>query len=70
MTAADERGRGTPTTAAAWPTGSPHRTLAVSDRNYVGDNYSDTATLRNDHDRFIDDASWGGRRHHGDGRHH
>lgn len=43
-----------------------HRT----DRNYVWDNSSDTATLRNDHDRFIDDASWGGRRHHGDGRHH
>jgi hypothetical protein len=40
-------------------------------RNYVWDNYSDTATLRNDHDRFIDDASWGGNRHHhGSSRHH
>ncbi|MDH6523363.1 hypothetical protein M2163_000132 [Streptomyces sp. SAI-135] len=27
--------------------------------------------LRNDHGRFIDDASWGGHRHHhGSGRHH
>jgi hypothetical protein len=40
-------------------------------RNYVWDNHSDTATLRNDHDRFIDDAFWGGNRHHhGSGRHH
>ncbi|MFF1263554.1 lamin tail domain-containing protein, partial [Streptomyces sp. NPDC058321] len=31
-------------------------------RAYVWDNRSDTATLRNDHDRFVDDASWG--RHH------
>jgi hypothetical protein len=23
-----------------------------------------SATLRNDHDRFIDDATWGGHRHH------
>ncbi|MEV7068565.1 lamin tail domain-containing protein [Streptomyces collinus] len=37
-------------------------------RNYVWDNRSDTATLRNDHGRFIDDASWGHHRH-GD-RHH
>lgn len=28
--------------------------------NYVWDSCSDTATLRNDHDRFIGDASWGG----------
>ncbi|WP_246546311.1 lamin tail domain-containing protein [Streptomyces luteogriseus] len=28
-------------------------------RNYVWDNRSDTATLRNDHGRFIHDASWG-----------
>lgn len=31
-------------------------------RAYVWDNRSDTATLRNDHDRFVDDASRG--RHH------
>jgi hypothetical protein len=37
-------------------------------RHYVWDNRSDTATLRNDHGRFIDDASWG--HHHGGGRHH
>jgi hypothetical protein len=37
-------------------------------RNYVWDNRSDTATLRNDHGRFIDDASWGHHRH--GGRHH
>jgi hypothetical protein len=36
------------------------------------DNDADTATLRNDHDRFIDDESWGGHRHHhgGSGRHY
>jgi hypothetical protein len=45
--------------------------LYMDRRNYVWDNYSDTATLRNDHDRFIDDASWGGNRHHhGSSRHH
>lgn len=44
--------------------------LYMDRRNYVWDNHSDTATLRNDHDRFIDDASWGGRHHHGGGRHH
>jgi hypothetical protein len=43
--------------------------LYMDRRNYVWDNHSDTATLRNDHDRFIDDASWGGRHHHG-GHHH
>jgi hypothetical protein len=37
-------------------------------RHYVWDNRSDTATLRNDRDRFIDNASWGHHRH-GD-RHH
>ncbi|MFB8000303.1 lamin tail domain-containing protein [Streptomyces sp. NPDC056002] len=31
-------------------------------RTYVWDNRVDTATLRNDRDRFVDDASWG--RHH------
>jgi hypothetical protein len=33
-------------------------------RNYVWDNGSDTAILRNDRDRFIDDASWGNDRDH------
>ncbi len=28
-------------------------------RNHVWDNRSDTATLRNDHDRLIDDEPWG-----------
>ncbi|MFJ4980451.1 lamin tail domain-containing protein [Streptomyces coeruleorubidus] len=28
-------------------------------RHYVWDNHSDTATLRNDRGRFIDDESWG-----------
>ncbi|MFF4958333.1 lamin tail domain-containing protein [Streptomyces sp. NPDC001222] len=38
-------------------------------RNYVWDNYSDTATLRNDHSRLVDVVSWGGpHRRHG-GRH-
>ncbi|MEU3829950.1 lamin tail domain-containing protein [Streptomyces sp. SID486] len=32
-------------------------------RNYVWDN-SDTATLRNDHRRFVDDLSWGHHRSH------
>jgi hypothetical protein len=36
-------------------------------RSYVFDRFSDTATLRNDHGRFVDDASWG--RHHRDGGH-
>ena len=44
--------------------------LYMDRRNYVWDNNSDTATLRNDHGRFIDDASWGGRHHGGSGRHH
>ncbi|MEV5518267.1 lamin tail domain-containing protein [Streptomyces flaveolus] len=34
-------------------------------RNYVWDNRSDTATLRNDHGRFIDETSWGHHRHGG-----
>ncbi|MET7692813.1 lamin tail domain-containing protein [Streptomyces sp. NPDC005483] len=53
--------------------------LYMDRHNYVWDNYSDTATLRNDHGRFIDDASWGHHRdggdrhgggHHGGGHHH
>ncbi|MFC9131894.1 lamin tail domain-containing protein [Streptomyces sp. NPDC057099] len=35
-------------------------------RRYVWDNRSDTATLRNDRGRFVDDESWG---HHGGGHH-
>ena len=34
-------------------------------RHYVWDNRSDTATLRNDRGRFIDDKSWGHHRHSG-----
>ncbi|MGW7262902.1 lamin tail domain-containing protein [Streptomyces sp. NPDC054842] len=37
-------------------------------RDYVWDNRSDTATLRNDRGRFIDDESWG--RNWGGGGHH
>ncbi|MET9395338.1 lamin tail domain-containing protein [Streptomyces sp. NPDC006624] len=33
-------------------------------RDYVWDNHSDTATLRNHRGRFIDDESWGHRHHH------
>ncbi|MGX1494944.1 lamin tail domain-containing protein [Streptomyces tendae] len=36
-------------------------------RHYVWDNRSDTATLRNDRGRFIDDKSWG---HHHEGHGH
>ncbi|MER7683078.1 lamin tail domain-containing protein [Streptomyces sp. NPDC096934] len=46
-----------------------YRDVYQDRRNYVWDNRSDTATLRNDHGRFIDDASWSGGRHH-DGRGH
>jgi hypothetical protein len=54
-------------------TGRGHDTdtdLYMDRRNEVWDNHSDTATLRNDHDRFIDDASWGGHQHRHGGRHH
>lgn len=55
-------------------TGRGHDTdsdLYMDRHNEVWDNHSDTATLRNDHDRFIDNASWGHHRHGGhDGRHH
>lgn len=38
-------------------------------RNHVWDHYGDTATLRNDHGRYIDAVSWGhDRDHHGDHR--
>ncbi|MEU6622010.1 lamin tail domain-containing protein [Streptomyces litmocidini] len=33
-------------------------------RDYVWDNHSDTATLRDDRGRIVDTESWGGRRHH------
>ncbi|WP_229702983.1 lamin tail domain-containing protein [Streptomyces albiflavescens] len=36
--------------------------------DYVWDNYSDTATLRNDRGRVIDTASWGDERRDHDGR--
>jgi hypothetical protein len=38
-------------------------------RSYVWDRMADTATLRNDHGRFVDDASWG-RHHRGGGHRH
>ncbi|MFF7780346.1 lamin tail domain-containing protein [Streptomyces tanashiensis] len=33
-------------------------------RDYVWDNHSDTATLRDDHGRVVDTESWGRRHHH------
>ncbi|MFI9563290.1 lamin tail domain-containing protein [Streptomyces rishiriensis] len=48
--------------------GRDTRTDLFQDRHReVWDNYSDTATLRNDHGRFVDDESWGHDRH-GHGR--
>ncbi|MFD8806175.1 lamin tail domain-containing protein [Streptomyces sp. NPDC059597] len=47
-----------------------YRDVYQDRRDYVWDNDSDTATLRNDRGRFVDDASWGGRRHHGWGGWH
>ncbi|MBY8846690.1 lamin tail domain-containing protein [Streptomyces sp. SP2-10] len=38
-------------------------------RHYVWDNRSDTATLRDDRDRFVDEESWGHHRHGGGHRH-
>ncbi|WP_225827128.1 lamin tail domain-containing protein [Streptomyces naphthomycinicus] len=51
--------------------GRDTRTDVYQDRRaYVWNNDSDTATLRNDRDRFIDQASWGHRHdHHGGHRH-
>nr|WP_202459873.1 lamin tail domain-containing protein [Streptomyces sp. SID1328] len=47
--------------------GRDTRTDLFQDRRaYVWNNDHDTATLRNDHGRFVDDASWG---HHGGHRH-
>lgn len=46
------------------------RDLFQDRRREFWDNRSDTATLRNDHGRFVDDSSWGGRdRHHSVGDH-
>ncbi|MCX5009232.1 lamin tail domain-containing protein [Streptomyces sp. NBC_00638] len=39
-----------------------HTDLFQDRRAYVWDNNSDTATLRNDRNRFVDNTSWG--RHH------
>ncbi|WP_435841326.1 lamin tail domain-containing protein [Streptomyces fagopyri] len=38
-----------------------YRDVYQDRRNYVWDNRSDTATLRNDRGRFVDEVSWGGR---------
>ncbi|MEU0033463.1 MULTISPECIES: lamin tail domain-containing protein [unclassified Streptomyces] len=47
-----------------------YRDVYQDRRTSVWDWRSDTATLRNDHGRFVDDASWGGRHHRGhDGDH-
>nr|WP_203614591.1 lamin tail domain-containing protein [Streptomyces sp. SID13726] len=45
------------------------RDLYQDRRNEVWDNRADTATLRNDHGRFVDDESWGGRHHRPGNRH-
>lgn len=46
--------------------GRDTRTDVYQDRRtHVWDNRSDTATLRNDHRRFIDDTSWSHHRHGG-----
>ncbi|GGV17787.1 hypothetical protein GCM10010275_69330 [Streptomyces litmocidini] len=45
--------------------GRDSRTDLYQDRrDYVWDNHSDTATLRDDRGRIVDTESWGGRRHH------
>lgn len=41
-----------------------NRDLYQDRRNYAWDNRSDTATLRNDHRRIVDTASWGPHRGH------
>ncbi|MGW1673401.1 lamin tail domain-containing protein [Streptomyces sp. NPDC002324] len=43
--------------------------LYQDSRRYVWDNRSDTATLRNDHGRYIDSDSWGHHHGGGDGHH-
>jgi hypothetical protein len=51
--------------------GRDSRTDLFQDRRrYVWNNDHDTATLRNDNGRLVDEESWGhGRHHHGDARH-
>ncbi|AEY93951.1 hypothetical protein SHJG_8686 [Streptomyces hygroscopicus subsp. jinggangensis 5008] len=51
--------------------GRDSRTDLYQDRRaYVWDDHSDTATLRNHRDRFVDEVSWGHHRDHsGDDRH-
>ncbi|MFI8916416.1 lamin tail domain-containing protein [Streptomyces sp. NPDC053513] len=45
--------------------GRDSRTDLYQDRrDYVWDNHSDTATLRDDRGRIVDTESWGGRHHH------
>ncbi|WSQ06358.1 lamin tail domain-containing protein [Streptomyces sp. NBC_01231] len=45
--------------------GRDTRTDLFQDRRaYVWNNDHDTATLRNDHGRFVDESSWGRERHH------
>ncbi|MGR2068619.1 lamin tail domain-containing protein, partial [Salmonella enterica] len=41
-----------------------NRDLYQDRHNYIWDNRADTATLRNDHRRLVDDTSWG---NHGGG---
>ncbi|MFI5976442.1 lamin tail domain-containing protein [Streptomyces sp. NPDC051452] len=43
--------------------GEDTRSDVFQDRHKSVWDREDTATLRNDHRRFVDDASWGGRRH-------
>ncbi|MGV9290999.1 lamin tail domain-containing protein [Streptomyces sp. NPDC003719] len=59
----DYRLRGRSTVRVHTGQGRDTRTDVYQDRrNYVWDNRSDTATLRNDNGRFIDETSWGHRR--------
>ncbi len=47
-----------------------NRDLYQDRHNYIWDNRADTATLRNDHRRLVDDTSWGNHRGgHGGGGH-
>ncbi|KOT31774.1 hypothetical protein ADK41_30735 [Streptomyces caelestis] len=60
----DYRLRGRVTVRIHTGVGRDTRTDLYQDRrHYVWDNHSDTATLRNDRGRFVDDESWG--RHRG-----
>ncbi|SEQ66053.1 Lamin Tail Domain [Streptomyces sp. yr375] len=45
--------------------------LYLDRRNYAWDNHSDSATLRTDRGRLVDEETWGrNRNHHGGGHHH